>query len=431
MGDAMFYKIKPYYFSDPKYKNCVTAFVLYMKDQFGVSMKEAKGGIFLIEDKSLSFEEYLITSSEDMVILKASTEKGMHNALADLLLRITIKNDSMIISDIFVKSAPDCSYRGLMIDLARQWHPLDYLLKYIDLCWKSRATHLQLHFTDSQSFTLPINSFPDLPTKNRSYSKEEINILVEYADSHGIILIPEVDVPGHSAKFFEKYPEVFGTNGVLPACDEVFDALRMIFSEVIEMFPNSPYIHIGGDEANIYAWEECEKTIKYMSKHGISNIHEMYAEYIRIVTEMIFDSGRTPIVWEGFSKEYNDKIDRRTIVIAWESYYQPAYDLAEAGFTLINCSWKPLYIVTPDTYWSKEEINALDPWRWEHWWEKSVAYPKGYSIDRNYPVLGEQLCAWGDKIADWENWEDGIIEEMRLVSERFPVMCGKLWNLNL
>jgi hexosaminidase len=144
---------------------------------------------------------------------------------------------------------------------------------------------------------------------------------------------------------------------------------------------------------------------------------------------MILSLGRTPVVWEGFSKEYDDRIDKRTIVIAWESYYQLAPELAEAGFTLINCSWKPLYIVTPDTHWTPEEIAALDPWQWDHWMQKSPAYNYGIRIDRSKPVLGEQLCAWGDRIAGWENPEEGIRLEMELVSERLPALCRKLWHL--
>ena len=404
-------------------------FAVYAGEAFGTDWTAGDGGLVLAKDETLPAEGYRMEAGETGVTIAAATEKGMHNGLADLFGRITSENGVLTIPALSVTDAPDCSYRGLMVDLARQWHPLPYILEYIDLCWKNRASHLQLHFTDSQSFTLPLSAFPDLSTEGRTYSREEIGVMVDYAKARGIKLVPEVDVPGHTTQFFKKYPELFGDTGVLPACEEVFDALRKIFREVTDLFPNSPWIHLGGDEADIGAWERCDRTKAYMAEHGIADIHEMYAEYIRIVTEMIFDLDRTPVVWEGFGKEYNDSIDRRTILIAWESYYQPAYDLAEAGFTLINCSWKPLYIVTPNTHWTPEEIASLDPWRWEHWWPKFPAYPHGYSIDKRYPVLGEQICAWGDQIAGWENWEDGIRQEMQLVAERLPAMCGKLWHL--
>lgn len=423
------YAVAPVYAACEAFAGCAVVFADYAGEAFGVDWTAGEGGLNLIFDETLPREGYRMEAGESGVTIAASAAKGMHNGLADLLGKLEKSGDSLFVSAGSVTEAPDCSYRGLMVDLARQWHPLPYILEYIDLCWKNRASHLQLHFTDSQSFTLPISAYPNLSTEGRTYTREEIGVMVEYAGARGIKLVPEVDVPGHTAQFFKKYPEVFGNTGVLPACEEVFDALRTIFREVTEMFPDSEWIHLGGDEADIGAWEKCDRTKAYMKEHGIGNIHEMYAEYIRIVTEMIFDLDRTPVVWEGFAKEYNDRIDRRTILIAWESYYQPAWDLAEAGFTLINCSWKPLYIVTPDTHWTPEEIAALDPWRWEHWWPKSPAYPHGYSIDKRYPVLGEQICAWGDRIAGWENWEDGIKKEMELVAERLPAMCGKLWHL--
>lgn len=423
-------KIRPVYEADASFAGCAQVFAEYAEETLGFAWTAGEGGLRLMADDTMPTEGYTLETTADGVTLAAASEKGMHNGLADLLGRLEKDEDGLYLPEMQITEVPDCSYRGLMVDLARQWHPLPYILQYIDLCWKNRATHLQLHFTDSQSFTLPMRAFPNLSTEGRTYTREEIGIMVAYAEKRGIQLVPEVDVPGHTTQFFAKYPEIFGNTGVLPACEEVFDALRTIFAEVAEMFPHSPWIHLGGDEAAIGGWENCERTKAYMQAHGIENIHEMYAEYIRIVTEMIFALDRTPVVWEGFAKEYNDRIDRRTIIIAWESYYQPAYDLAAAGFTLINCSWKPLYIVTPNTHWTPEEIYALDPWRWDHWWEKSVAYPDGYTIDRSCPVLGEQICAWGDQIAGWENWEDGIRQEYALVTERLPAMCRKLWKLN-
>lgn len=143
---------------------------------------------------------------------------------------------------------------------------------------------------------------------------------------------------------------------------------------------------------------------------------------------MIFALGCTPVVWEGFRKEYNDRISRD--VIARESYYQPAYDLAEAGFTLINCSWKPLYIVTPNTHWTPEEIPAWHPHSWQHWWEKSVAYPDGYTIDAKYPVLGGQICAWGDGLVNYTDIDKACREELALIAERLPALCARTWNVN-
>jgi len=422
--------IKPVYRADSRFAGCAAVFCAYAREDLGAEWTEGDGGLRLEYEEGHGAEGYRIRISPDVAVLSAAAEKGMHNGLADLLSRMTREGDSIAAEACDRTEEPDCPWRGLMVDLARQWHPLPYVLSYVDLCWKNRASRLQLHFTDSQSFTLPMKAYPKLSTAGRTYTPEEIGILTDYAAARGITLVPEVDVPGHTGPFFSAYPELFGNTGVLPASDEVFDALRVIFGEVAELFPGSPWIHIGGDEASIGAWENCSRTQEWMKKNGVADIHEMYAEYIRVLTDMILSMGRTPVVWEGFGKAYNDRIDRRTLVIAWESYYQPAYDLAAAGFTLINCSWKPLYIVTPSTCWSPEEIAAHDPWRWDHWWEKSVAYPDGYRIDRKYPVLGSQLCAWGDRIAGWENWEEGIRQERELVAERLPALCNKLWHLD-
>lgn len=428
--------------ADAEFSGAVDTFCEYAAKK-GISFSKGEGGISLKKDSTLAKEEFCIKIKSDGVCVRAADIKGAHGAFAVLLTEIEKAENGFTAEQMTVNEAPDMFYRGLSVDLARQWHAPEYIYKYIDLCYMNRATHLQLHFTDDQSFTLPIDSFPLLSTEGRTYTKADIESFVEYANSRGIILVPEVDIPGHTEQFCRKYPDLFGTLSteqntgnadfvfnILPADQSVFSALERIFGEVAELFPDSPYIHIGGDEAAVGCWEKCKRTRDYMKKHGIENIKEMYAEFIRIVTEMIFALGRTPIVWEGFAKEYNDKISKDVIVIAWESYYQPAPYLAEAGFRLINCSWKPLYIVTPDTFWTPEEIKAWDPWSWQHFWEKSAAYPNGLKIDRSYDkMLGGQVCAWGDRLQFYDDWKKGADEEYELISERLPALCEKLINL--
>lgn len=430
------------YKADPEFTIAAKTFCEYAKDS-GIAFSEGKGGINLQKDPSLKRDGFEIKVSNEGVFVAAQSLKAAHSAFAILLCEISGSNTGFNVQGFNIEETPDMEYRGLSVDLARQWHPVSYILKYIDLCYMNRATHLQLHFTDDQSFTLPISAFPNLSTSGRTYTLEEIDSINRYAESRGIIIVPEVDIPGHTEQFCRKYPELFGSVNaaensgnasfvfnILPADDKVFDALKIIFGEVAEMFPNSPYIHIGGDEAAVSNWEKEPRTLLYMRKNGIGNIKEMYAEFIRKVTEMIFALGRTPIVWEGFAKEYNDRISKDVIVIAWESYYQPAPYLAEAGFRIINCSWKPLYIVTPDTFWTPDEIRAWDPWSWYHFWEKSAAYPDGFSIDRSYDkVLGGQICAWGDRLQFYEDIQKGADEELELIAERLPALCEKLINL--
>lgn len=412
----------------PGWLDQVNAFKQYAREKVNVDFSAGSNGIRLHGNPALPAEGYRLVATPQGVDVYASSGKGMHHALAALLAHFAVEDGRLSIPPMHITAAPDCAYRGLMVDLARQKHPLPYLLRYIDLCWQNRASHLQLHFTDDQSFTLPLDCYPNLGTEGRTYTRDEIVFLNEYALRRGVTLVPEMDIPGHTAQFFAKYPEIFGTSGVLPACDEVFDALRRLYAEVKALFPYSPWIHIGGDEAAIAHWEECPRTQAYMQEHHIADLEEMYAEYIRIVTEMIFDLGCTPVVWEGFGKAYNDRISRDVIVIAWESYYQPAYDLAQAGFTLINCSWKPLYIVTPDTHWTPEEIQVWHPHKWQHWWEKSAAYPDGYTIAEDYPVLGGQLCAWGDGLVSYTDIDKACTDELALIEERLPALCARTWG---
>ncbi len=70
------------------------------------------------------------------------------------------------------------------------------------------------------------------------------------------------------------------------------------------MFPHSPWIHIGGDEAETGEWEKCPITQAYMKKKGIETVGELYAEYVRTAAEIVFELGCTPVVWEGFAKEF-------------------------------------------------------------------------------------------------------------------------------
>ena len=388
-------------------------------------LSKAEGKV--IYDNTLEAEEYRITVSDSVTIF-ASGNISLNHAFASL---VQLTDSDGTLKKCEISDKPDFPYRSFMVDVGRQTHPIKYILDYLDLCWLYKLSYIQLHLSDDPGVAVPVKSFPNLATEGRAYTPEEIEQINLYAKERGISIVPELEVPGHAEQFMKKYPEIFGSLNIVSACDEVFEALYKIYDDIIELFPYSKYIHIGGDEASIGEWQSCERTQRYMKANNISSIDEMYAEFVKKVTDYILSKGKTPIVWEGFGKEYNDRIDKRVIVVSWENYYQTTMDLAKAGFTLINCSWQPLYIVTPIKYWeSKDILEKWNIYNWQHWWDKSKAYGDiGITVgETDVNLLGAQLCAWGNELASYEDYEKGCKEEYDLVKDRLPALAEKSWN---
>ncbi|MBO4327102.1 MAG: family 20 glycosylhydrolase [Clostridia bacterium] len=336
-----------------------------------------------------------------------------------------------------ITDGPDLSYRGMMVDLARYWHPFEFLLSYVDTCWYYKLSALHLHFTDDQSYTLPGKAFPNLSTSGRSYSFEEIRRLNKYASDRGIEIIPEIDVPGHNSGFALAYPELFGTKGIICQHKDSVDAVSAVFSEVCDLFPYSRHIHIGGDEANLRKWLDCPECMEYAKSTGIDTslpgeeiCDRLYVNFIVRMAAAVKEKGRIPIVWEGFPKNMNDLVPRDIVVMSWENFYQITPDLLEAGFTIINCSWNPMYIVAPDVKWTPEEVCDWSVYKWRPVHPGSPFIGSSYTSGPSDQIIGGQLLAWGDRVISMfaGNENEGARVELGLLLERVPFLAQNTWN---
>ncbi len=421
------------------WENAKNAFCEYAKDIHNVVFSDSKDAeIILIKDTSLTEGAYKITVG-NKVKLYASEDNGINNSLSMLLQLMKKSDNGLFVPKVTVNDKPDSSYRGMMVDLARDWHEFEFLINYVDMCYYYKINVLHLHFTDSQSYTLPSELYPDLSTKDRHYTKQQINELVEYAYARGVELMPEIDVPGHCDSFQSAYRDIFGTGGIIHQHEASMDAMSNIFGELCDMFPYSKYIHIGGDEAAIDKWVTCRGCKNYIQSKGIDTAikdkkllsEQMLANFVSHLANAVFTKNKIPVVWEGFAKEVNDMVSKDIIVMSWENYYQPTEDLLAAGFRIINSSWVPLYIVTPDVHWSQEQVFNWDIYSWKPVHPQSP-FPEGFTIKPNDKVLGGQILAWGDQIITKYkgNIRNGVMEEMKLLLERLPALSEKTWNVN-
>ena len=421
--------------TDDEFKAYIPTFINYIRKINGAVLAKGEGGIVLVRDNTLAPGEYKIETSKNGMKLSASDNDGINYALATVHQIVRVEDGKLIVPSYTIKDKPDCSYRALMVDLARQWHPFNTLKDYIDLCYLYKIKYIHLHFTDYQSYTLPSDAFPKLSTPGRSYSKDEIEALNEYALKRNVEIIPEIEVPGHASCLTAAYPELFSNTAISGGVDGsiicagkpgIMDTLKTLFEELIDMFPNSRYIHVGGDEANIAAWENCTDCVAYMQKEGINGKYPLYTRFVKDITDMILAMGKTPIVWEGFPKEGAETISRDVIVTAWESLYHLPNDLIDEGFTVTNSAWEPLYIVPPTHHgvpggrWHPKDILKWNKHTWSNWWDQSAAYEKPIVVEPTDQVIGGTLCAWEC------NYEQDILP----VKENLAALSERLWNVN-
>lgn len=432
----------PVYEADPIFLNAAQTLVDFAHRTHGVSVLPQKGGIVFSYDSSVPEEGYVLTVSETGVTLKASDVFGAHNGAVTLVQLMEPAGAKITLPIGTIEDAPQCTWRTVMVDLARNWHEFHMLYEYVDLCRFYKIRYFHLHFTDDQSYTLPSRAFPKLSTEGRSYTEEQLKSLIAYAKLRGVELIPEIDTPGHAVSFAEGYGEKFGKDGVICLSDESMEGIATLFRELCELFADSTYIHMGGDEATLTKWCECEKCLDAFQRRGVDvdrymvndetkrELAElMYATFIKDVCDVIFECGKTPVIWEGFCKKMNHMIPRDAVVVSWENFYQLTPDLLEGGFRLVNAAWNPTYIVTPEPCWSPEEIFNWNIYTWGAVHPQSPYLKTPLVIPPTKQVEGGQLLAWGDRIASmFETVEEGVLLEQKLVEERTPSFSENVWN---
>ena len=387
-----------------------------------VQPKEQADLIFSI-DSTLSEEAYSIEIGHPTQVLGGSY-KALLLAKTTLLQLFVRDGEQLKLPMVSIKDHPDVAYRGLLVDLARQWHSLETVKKLIDLAAFYKINYLQLHFTDYQSYTLPSSAFPKLPTPDRHYKVEELKDLNYYAELRGVTIVPEIDVPGHSSPFVKMYPEIFAIQDTASnpwiinmGNETTYEALDQIIGETLDIFKTTPYFHIGGDEAIFNKVMDDPQVQAYMRDQGLEeDVHELYRHFLVRMNEIVKKHGKQMCVWEGFGPEGKIDIPKDIIVFEFETNRYLPNELIEDGYTVVNTSWKPLYVVNQKK-WEPKTIYQWNRWRWENWWDQAPSF-EPIQVEKSDLVIGAQMCAWEQK-------EEVEIPSLR---QRLPAFVERIWT---
>jgi hexosaminidase len=242
----------------------------------------ASGDIYLTTDgadAALGDEGYELTITAERVTLAAYRPEGLFRGIQTLrqLLPAEVESDTVRpgpwqMATAGIRDVPRFAWRGAMLDVARHFFSIADVKRHIDQLAHYKINRLHLHLTDDQGWRLMINSWPRLATHGGStqvgggaggyYTQAQYSEIVAYAQSRYMMVIPEIDMPGHTNAALASYAEL-NENGTAPALytgiDVGFSSLSTnkditykfvddVMRELAALTPG-PYIHIGADEA--------------------------------------------------------------------------------------------------------------------------------------------------------------------------------------
>lgn len=259
-------------------------------------------------------ESYVLEVSSVGATLTAPTPLGTMHGLQTFLQLVDVSSDGFAAPAVTVQDKPRFPWRGLMIDVARHFVPLDVLHRNLDGLEAVKMNVFHLHLTDNQGFRVESKKFPKLHEMGSDglyYTQDEVRDLIAYARDRGIRVVPEFEMPGHSTAIFVGYPEIASGPGSYqierrwgvmdpamdPTNEQTYKFLDQLIGEMAKLFPDQ-FFHIGGDEVNGKQWDANPKIQEYMRAHGIKNNQALQAYFSKRLQPIVAKHGKSMIGWD-------------------------------------------------------------------------------------------------------------------------------------
>ncbi len=377
--------------------------------------------------QKIEFLDGTISSQEIVYTLNSTLEKEHYKIVADNNIEVfyadarglqyakkTLKDFCNYYGDFLpkmnIEDGPKYYYRGLMLDVGRYFYPVKDVKKIIDYMADINLNVFHFHLTEDQGWRIESEKYP-LLTKigshrthtnfNRKphggfYTKAELKDIVAYCHERNIIVIPEIDIPGHTRSAIAAYPQLACLQRELPVATHfgvkhdilcagkefTYTFVKDIIEEFLEIFTDG-YFHLGGDEAVKTRWKlcpECQKVIKDM---GLADEYELQTYFLnRIIKEVLLPRNVKPLSWK--CGDNAKGLDPSMIV----QYYEGVQTTMDTTYTLINSNSEYLYLDFPYVLSTLEDsYNAIQ---------------KDPTTDIS---IGLESCVWTEFIKDLKKAE--------------------------
>lgn len=225
-------------------------------------------GAEVFPDSALHVNEaYRVRVTSGGIRIEATAREGVFWALQTLRQLTERKEGRLRIAGCEITDWPAFRLRGFMQDVGRSYISLDELKREIAMLARYKINVFHWHLTENQSWRLQSKIFPMLNDSvhttrmpGRYYTLEEARDLVDFCRQQNVLLIPELDMPGHSAAFIRAFRHDMQS-------PEGMKILKLLMDEVCETF-EVPWIHLGTDEVQFTNPQFVPEMVAYVRAKG-------------------------------------------------------------------------------------------------------------------------------------------------------------------
>ena len=424
-------------------------------DVGSIAAKDAR--IVCAKGKGLSPEGYRLTVTTNGVEIAAADDAGEFYARETLRQLLTDGRYPCCRID----DAPAYRWRGMMIDEARHFLGKDTVKRVIDLMAMHKLNVLHWHLTDDQGWRVELKRHPELvefgavrPESVRMggwrkwekggpvfetdgmrygpcfHSQADIREILAYAKARHVTVVPEIEFPGHVRALLAAYPRCSCVGEKLPRTPRVFwgiesdvlcvgndEAVALaedILDEVCDLFPDAPYIHIGGDECPRTRWEACPKCRARMAGEGLKDASALQSWLTTRLARHLEKKGRRAVGWD---EVLAGDVPKTTVGMSWRSTakdgagtgYVSAAEAVARGYDMVVTPMRSCYLSLPsgaahDPYFyysPKMRLTLADAYTFDP--------ARGIPPELRAHILGGQASVWGEFVwtrfdLEWKTW---------------------------
>jgi len=363
-------------------------------------------------------EAYRLEASQAGVIIHAAAPAGAFYGCQTL--RQLLRPDARTIACATITDSPRYVWRGLMLDVSRHFFAPPTVERVLDWMADYKLNRLHLHLTDDPGWRVEIPTYPELTRRGargnftdtnepaRFFSREDLREVVAYAARRHIVVVPEIDTPGHAGAATRAFPQLDGGRHTFnPAREETFDFLQHTLRDVMDVFP-SPWIHFGGDEVDHSQWQLSAG----QKAEGLTSPDQLEGYFARRMAGYISQQGRAPMGWD---EVVAAKPVTNTVVFWWR-HNKPevlAQALA-AGYSVVLAPRSPCYLDYP-----QDKSEPSTGWKL---WNTSEAVYRGPVVPhlpagKLAKILGVEACVWTERISTVPRLEFMLLPRMVALAE--------------